>query len=69
MHQGSPPLLPLHDVHAQASSPLSSISNTPHLLLAYPLLLGSKPLSYFLYPFFVLCIPLFKILQPLLVFL
>jgi hypothetical protein len=33
------------------------------------LLLGSKLLSSFLYPFFVLRVPLLKILQPLFVFL
>jgi hypothetical protein len=45
------------------------ISNTPHFLLFYPLLLGRKLLSYFVYPLLVLCIPLLKIFQPLLVFL
>jgi hypothetical protein len=48
---------------------LPAFSNTPHFLLVYLLLLDRKLLSSFLYPLFVLCIPLFKVLQPLLVFL
>jgi hypothetical protein len=48
---------------------LPVFSNTPHFLLVYPLLLGSKLLSSFRYPFFILRVPLLKIPQPLLVFL
>jgi hypothetical protein len=47
---------------------LLAFSNTPHFLLFYPLLLARKLISSFLYPLFVLCILLLKILQPLLVF-
>jgi hypothetical protein len=48
---------------------LPAFSNTPDFLLVYLLLLGRKLISSFLYPLFILCIPLFKILQPLLIFL
>jgi hypothetical protein len=48
---------------------LPAFNNTPHFLLFYPLLLGRKLLLSFLCPLLVLCISLFRILQPFLVFL
>jgi hypothetical protein len=48
---------------------LHAFSNTPHFLLFYTLLLSRKLLLFFLYHLLVHCIPLLKILRPLLVFL